>query len=390
MLLTEKQINSWPLWFKIMFAALSIGIIAFIWAITINPIEFIKFKRDKQRVYDLTQLSNILQQLDERELLQSDHSKKVVYVSLPDSDPYCSTWNLPPLAKGFVYKCVDPQHYRHINGRGWLPVDFSSFNPSFNKLPVDPLNDDQHFYQYIPGSFSISASQIESRKMQEELSAVTSLRITNKFLQGNNFPNEDNKLKIAFTSNMLVLGNSLNRFFASLPLNKQQEFRESMKKVLQFPAQNQYGRNSSKTIDQFIAYYITSPASQPVFSADATKDTDRKRFLPPAVANSSFPANLPSKQSSTANQNPIPPISPPAPQPSAVSQTAHENREPSQQQVARSNNLTNSARELMRTGKFPNFNELPSIVGSNSRGYIVRLPDKYPKRYCIIPYQRLQ
>lgn len=171
----------------------SLAIIAFIWAITINPIEFVRFERDNRRVQDVYTLTDYLRILerDYPQALKGDYKK--VYLSLPDNDPNCSSWDLPELADGYSYSCVSFMEYKKIDGSGWLPADFAfAKDADISSLPVDPLNGEiienpitekkkLLFYQYIRGSSVVTAS-FEGLKMLALLTQQSSFDLIKKII----------------------------------------------------------------------------------------------------------------------------------------------------------------------------------------------------------------
>jgi len=165
---------------RIISITVALSIIALIWAITISPIEFIRFKRDRQRASDIYKLVEILEKMERQSPQAFKGEPDLVYVSLPDNDPACSNWELPPLAEDFSYRCASFTNYRQINGAGWLPVDLSTDKEStLSSLPIDPYNGKKIkdlesgkkrllFYQYVRGSFAVGTSYFESLLGQQQ------------------------------------------------------------------------------------------------------------------------------------------------------------------------------------------------------------------------------
>lgn len=179
---------------------ITIGVISSTLAITISPIEFIRFASDRQRKNDLKKLSQVINevQVKNREIIYAEN--KVIYISLPDSDPTCSSWldkGLRPLSLGYSYRCVPADRYRDIAGNGWLPINFTKIqNAPYKRLPIDPKNGQfvdgkLYYYQYFSGSywladFGPAESEAEKRRRSEIILEEEILKVKN--LVFNNLP----------------------------------------------------------------------------------------------------------------------------------------------------------------------------------------------------------
>jgi len=150
-----------------------IAIIAILGAATIfviNPTEILKKTRDTVRISDLKNLDLALQ-MAELEGLDLGNPN-VVYISLPDSNSNCSSYSLPSLPSGWSYHCASEADYRKVDGNGWIPVNFTALSSGapFSSLPVDPINDENHYYMYfVGGSYELN-TWFESQKYAKQMS----------------------------------------------------------------------------------------------------------------------------------------------------------------------------------------------------------------------------
>lgn len=179
---------------------ITIGVISATLAITISPIEFIRFASDRQRKNDLKKLSQVINEVQVKnpEIILAEN--KVIYVSLPDSDPTCSSWldkGLRSLSLGYSYHCVSSDRYRDIAGNGWLPINFTKIqNAPYKRLPIDPKNGQfadgkLYYYQYFSGSywladFGPAESEAERRRRSEIILEEEILKVID--LVSNNLP----------------------------------------------------------------------------------------------------------------------------------------------------------------------------------------------------------
>ena len=150
-----------------------IAIIAILGAATIfviNPTELLKKTRDTVRISDLKNLDLALQ-MAELEGLDLGNPN-VVYISLPDSNSNCSSYSLPSLPSGWSYHCASEADYRKVDGNGWIPVDFTALSSGapFSSLPVDPINDENHYYMYFAGGSYELNTWFESQKYAKQMS----------------------------------------------------------------------------------------------------------------------------------------------------------------------------------------------------------------------------
>ncbi len=173
---------------RLLIGAAAFVVIGSILAITINPIEFVRFNRDRQRISSLKNLTDLIRRVEAKSSQEIKSEKNVVYISLPDNDSKCSGWQskgLPPLAEGFSYRCSPSENYRNIDGTGWIPVNLALLGvEGIEKLPIDPRNgktgfnqekgkETLFFYQYVSGSVFLQAvGGLESEAGQRQLSEV--------------------------------------------------------------------------------------------------------------------------------------------------------------------------------------------------------------------------
>ena len=78
--------------FKFLASSITIGVISLLLAVTINPIEFVRFQRDRQRTRDLKSLSDLILKVEEVVPQAIRSVGNFVYLSLPDNDPNCGSW----------------------------------------------------------------------------------------------------------------------------------------------------------------------------------------------------------------------------------------------------------------------------------------------------------
>ncbi len=137
-----------------------LAVLASVTIIAINPVEIFKRTRDSQRITELKSLNDALNIYETLTMGSITGSTTTVYLSLPDTNSNCSSYSLPTLPTGYSYHCVTADNLTKINGSGWVPVDFTSLGISspLNKLPIDPINNNQYYYTYISGgSFMLTA-----------------------------------------------------------------------------------------------------------------------------------------------------------------------------------------------------------------------------------------
>jgi prepilin-type N-terminal cleavage/methylation domain-containing protein len=143
-----------------------IGIVAALSIVTLlllNPADLLRQSRDATRFSDMSALKNAV-------------AIYLTGVSSPDlgSGTTCYTSNSATTAQcggifSATYSSALASTSTAINGTGWLPIDFTTLSSGtpVSQLPLDPVNDDAHYYAYAAspstGSFEIDAN-MESAK----------------------------------------------------------------------------------------------------------------------------------------------------------------------------------------------------------------------------------
>jgi prepilin-type N-terminal cleavage/methylation domain-containing protein len=147
-----------------------ISILAGVLILTIKPQEIFKRARDSKRISDLKNLEKALDSIYASTSTFSEltyASSNIVYISLPDNNPNCSSWlsELPSLPSGWSYHCSATP--TNINGTGWIPIPFSNF-PILNisQLFIDPLNKPPYYYSFVVGGSYAVYAQLEDPKNQ--------------------------------------------------------------------------------------------------------------------------------------------------------------------------------------------------------------------------------
>ncbi|HCX45194.1 TPA: hypothetical protein DGT35_01170, partial [Patescibacteria group bacterium] len=151
---------------RIIITVISVGLISLLFAVAINPVEFVRFHRDRKRTQDLKSLSSFISQIEEKAPEAIKAESKIIYTSLPDNDPDCSKWlkkGLPEIASGYKYRCQTESDYLKNDGSGWVPIDFTALGSEAPyKLVKDPQNGKKgrdpdsgekvvFYYQYLFG-----------------------------------------------------------------------------------------------------------------------------------------------------------------------------------------------------------------------------------------------
>lgn len=146
---------------------LVIGILGILGTVTvtiINPSALLAQSRDATRMTDINSINKAMKMY--RALYgAAPGTNNTYYLSLPDSNPNCSSYTLPTLPAGYFYACSTTANFRKTDGTGWIPVNFSKMDISFlQTLPTDPVNDADYFYVYAGGVSWESAVVFESQK----------------------------------------------------------------------------------------------------------------------------------------------------------------------------------------------------------------------------------
>lgn len=146
-----------------------VAILATITLLVLNPSEMLRKARDSKRISDLKTINDAIGLSVAQIPPLFIGTSTYVYVSLPDSDSACASYNLPSLGgTGMTYSCRPEATYRKTDGTGWIPANFDSL-PSkvLSVLPVDPVNSNNAssglYYTYVAGSWELDA-KMESAK----------------------------------------------------------------------------------------------------------------------------------------------------------------------------------------------------------------------------------
>jgi concanavalin A-like lectin/glucanase superfamily protein len=152
-----------------------ISVLAIVVVVVINVPEVLRQSRDSSRLTDMKSLNSALA-LYLNELPNGfTGSSSTVYVSLPDKTlsgnqtSTCTSLGLPTPPAGYAYQCSSPQSFRHVNGTGWVPVNFSQLSSGapMSLLPADPINQSSTdlYYTYAAnGPDYVVAALPESQK----------------------------------------------------------------------------------------------------------------------------------------------------------------------------------------------------------------------------------
>ncbi len=152
-----------------------LAVLATVAVLVINPLEYIKQSRDTKRISDMDVLNKALPLYDlNNPGVIAAQPSTTIYISLPDTSSTCGSYALPTLPPGYVYNCVSQANLIRVDNAGWIPVAFSAIpgGAPFASLPIDPINDATHYYEYIPGGSWVVSASIESNKYLKQ-SAVS-------------------------------------------------------------------------------------------------------------------------------------------------------------------------------------------------------------------------
>ncbi len=145
----------------------------------LNPSELLKQSRDSNRLSDLSALTTALNAYvaDTGGFIGfSLGSSSVTYLSIPDptatttAGTDCSGLGFP---SGGSFHCAASSTYTHVDGTGWIPVNFTkaSFGSLLGSLPVDPVNQSSSnlYYTYVTGGTNWEVfANAESQKFQAQ------------------------------------------------------------------------------------------------------------------------------------------------------------------------------------------------------------------------------
>lgn len=192
---------------------IAVGIIVVISAVvvfTLNPSTLLANFRDSKRSKDVISAHkaiNFIEGWDVDSLSYGDPTK--VYISIPSDFSDCSDIvdDLPDLNDGFNYACSNESNYTKTDGNGWLPIDFELENTSYylTSLPIDPINDTNHFYSYFASDGYEIMSILEN---STDETTVSESERNDIFLLGS--PNRQSHIPIILSSSETSLPEDLD------------------------------------------------------------------------------------------------------------------------------------------------------------------------------------
>jgi len=164
----------------VLFLLLIIGSIVFS---VIRVQEYFSKARDLKRINDLEVLFNALKSYSQStsepdldgpylDFRGIDETWATIFISVP-----LELESFPSSAcvyeeKSYAIFQADKNNYLRIDGKGWIPVEFSKINPTpFSSLPIDPLNNYSKGFYYLyafrrnPLQFEVS-SALESKDLR--------------------------------------------------------------------------------------------------------------------------------------------------------------------------------------------------------------------------------
>lgn len=173
-----------------------VAILAAIVALILNPSEYLRRARDAQRLGDASRINTAMALYSfgtaSRPIAQDPDGPKYPILGSPPITDSCINDPVPhrlfvsvPIDNGedsptpptnWVYSRVTSTDLRAINGKGWLPVDFTvapSGQAPFSVLPVDPVNTfaSGYYYSYGCGSWNMNI-RFESDKFRTQYAAT--------------------------------------------------------------------------------------------------------------------------------------------------------------------------------------------------------------------------
>ena len=152
-----------------------LAILASVTFVVLNPLEQLKKARDSRRLADLRSLNSALGIYESQATNPQLGTSTFVYLSLADTNPACSSWSLPPAPPGYSYSCVPASTLRKTNSSGWVPVNLQSLSigSPLAVLPIDPINNSQYYYTYVPGGSFMLTGLMEAQGGTALNSAIT-------------------------------------------------------------------------------------------------------------------------------------------------------------------------------------------------------------------------
>jgi prepilin-type N-terminal cleavage/methylation domain-containing protein len=186
----NKEIKGFTL-IELLVVIAILSVLAVAVTLILNPGELIRQGRDSTRFSDLNNVEKALS------LFQTDKyddfmgTSSIVYVSLPDENSNCSSYDLPTLPSGWTYHCSPSDTLTKVDGTGWIPVDLtqSSFGATLSRYPIDPTNsfDSSLYYTYHYGdkTYELVANMESERYITKE--EEDGGRLDSKYERGSNF-----------------------------------------------------------------------------------------------------------------------------------------------------------------------------------------------------------
>ncbi|HLJ48451.1 MAG TPA: LamG domain-containing protein [Bryobacteraceae bacterium] len=114
----------------------------------LQPAELFKQSRDTIRLSDLDTLNKALGLFQADLNSSSLGAASTTYVSIADptatstAGDHCEGLGLPTLPSGWSYHCAATSTVKHVDGTGWIPVNFTaaSTGSPLGSIPTDPTN----------------------------------------------------------------------------------------------------------------------------------------------------------------------------------------------------------------------------------------------------------
>ncbi|MCL4406332.1 MAG: prepilin-type N-terminal cleavage/methylation domain-containing protein [Patescibacteria group bacterium] len=146
-----------------------LGIMGGITVLVLRPAELLKQARDSERLADMKTLSQLFTSYT-TQVSELYGNPQNIYLSLPDTNPDCSSYSLPDIPSGYSYHCVSTANLKKVDGTGWIPVNFNSIpgGSPIAVLPVDPANNVSYYYSFVEGGSYSLTSFLESQKRAQE------------------------------------------------------------------------------------------------------------------------------------------------------------------------------------------------------------------------------
>jgi len=203
----HKALRGFALAELLLIIAIMAGLAAFT-VIIINPAEFFAQMRDAQRSAAIGNLRETVGVLvaENPSLPTGFGATNLAYISLPDTHSDCrNITNLPVRTDGRAHHCVTAENLRNINGTGWVPVNLTAIKRGspISVLPVDPTNNSNFFYEYLPSAnhrYTFSARIESAREIARNPLGIFAVRFIAPF----NF-----NLSASPSSGMIIQGDSI-------------------------------------------------------------------------------------------------------------------------------------------------------------------------------------